>query len=137
MSSNGKADYDSIVERPVMILSDKPAAESQEVIQTTAALIDCAVNNRLVAVVCKHNESRKDATILCAVSTSPDNNELAEYIPLAILFTGEDTPWEAYIPPASARVVEKEEEEVQPIVEFSEPTPEVSDDSEQPPAETT
>ena len=108
----------------VMVLSDRPASEDQDVIQATAALIDCAQNARLVAVICEHNESKKPATILCGIHSDPEHPEFAEYVPIAILFTGEDTPWEAYTPPKSATVVQDPEV---PLIEFSKEVTDVAE----------
>ena len=90
----------------VAILADTPASENQEVVEATAILIEAAKDARLVAVVCTHVESKEPGTILCAMIRNEENPELAQYVPLGMLFTGTNTAWTEYIPPQSALQVE-------------------------------
>ena len=125
MSNEGNGvDEQGLVETQVMILADTPASENEEVVSATAVLIEAAKNAKLVSVICTHIESRQPATILCAMILDEDNQEIAQYVPLAMLFTGDNAPWVAYQPPLAASIVQ---EEIDPLIVFSESESEVED----------
>jgi hypothetical protein len=102
--SNGTS-KDDVVETQVMLLADTPAEDNQEVVSATAILIESAKRDALVAVICTHIESKQPATILCSLIKDEDDPDIAQYVPIAMLFTGDNAPWAAYQPPASAMMM--------------------------------
>ena len=111
----------------VLVLSDTPIEEHNDVVQATAALISAARRSQLVAVVCTHVETQRPATILCAMHTTKENPSTAQYVPIAMLFTEGNAQWVHYQPPAAAQSVDA----TNPLDVFIEDTvEETSDKSE-------
>jgi len=85
----------------VMLLADKPAEENSETVRATANLIRSARDNKIVAIVCTHATLGHEGTILCTMEEGPEP-DTAQYVPLALLFTPGNTPWQEYLPPDCA-----------------------------------
>lgn len=102
---NNGVDNNGVVKTQVMLLADTPAEENDDVVSATAVLIETVKNDSLVAVICTHVESKQPATILCAMITEKDDPTIAQYVPIAMLFTGNNAPWAAYQPPTAAMMV--------------------------------
>ena len=86
-------------ETPVPMLADKPAEEYEEVIRAASDLIEAAKDDKLVSVVCVHNESGESTAILCIMSKDEESGKFA-YTPVAKLYHGLNMEWSEYTPPA-------------------------------------
>ena len=126
--SNGQDAMAEVTETQVLLLADTPASENQDVVQAAAALITAAKDANLVAVICTHVESKQPATILCAMHQEKASPDIAQYVPLAMLFTQGNAPWAAYEPPTAAMVLPDFDDE---LVKFSEETVDNESESEE------
>lgn len=75
-------------------------------VELTAELIRAARDDRLVALVCTHNDAPGEkSTVLCISTTIADTGR-HQFVPMAQLFDTHWAPWPTMVPPACS-VAEK------------------------------